>query len=250
VNIRVIRNLIQAGAFDVFNRRDVLYYSLAKEEYQEWDEAEMLKREMMVLDIPSENSLIEHYPNPYLHLDYTKLKDIDYNEKLDELWIRGIVLDYSIQKSANSTMQEFFNESTEMAFFKIDDGTKKAQCFIAPEQLTLYKDRIEEGGAVIIKAHTYGSSEKLYVDGVVDVENLKDGPLEHYINGREIPEGWNMINYVTYWTTKKGKNGARVLLDDGEMGLCFNFDRRILESGELIKWVSNKKPFINIIRRM
>ena len=259
-NSRVVRNLIQAGFFDVFGRRDSLFYTLDPDPYHEWDDEEMLRRQMMVLDIPSSTPLIEYYENPYeKYVEMINLKDIDFNEKVDEYWVKGIILDYSTRESSQNNLQEFFGEKQLMGFFDLDDGTKKVPCFIAPETLSLFSHRIKEGSPVLVKAHTYGKKEKLYVDGVIDLGNLDpDGTLEKYaLDGRvKVLESFssnknvNVINYVTYHTSKNGKNYARITFENGEQGLCFNLDSNVFKSGEVIVWTSNKAPFINVQQRI
>ena len=260
-NSRVVRNLIQSGFFDSFNvRRDKLFYTLDPEPFHEWDDEEMLRRQMMVLDIPSSTPLIDYYENPYeKYVDMISLKDIDFNDKEDELWVKGVVLDYSTRESAQNNLQEFFGEKQLMGFFDLDDGTKKVPCFIAPETLSLFSHRIKEGSPVLVKAHTYGKKEKLYVDGVIDLGNLDpDGTLEKYaLDGRvKVLESFssdknvNVINYVTYHTSKNGKNYARITFENGEQGLCFNLDSNVFKSGEVIVWTSNKAPFINVQQRI
>jgi len=44
--------------FDEFSRRDKLYYSFIDEPFKEWDDKEMLTRQLMVLDLPSKNHLL------------------------------------------------------------------------------------------------------------------------------------------------------------------------------------------------
>lgn len=261
-NSRVVRNLIQAGAFDSFSRRDVLFYTLDDEPYQEWDDEEMIKRQMMVLDMPASTPLIDHYDNPYeRQVNITPIRDIDFTEKIPDVWVKGILLDFSKRKSANTKLQDFFGEVHQMGYFYVDDGTKKTECFIAPEQLVLYEESIVEGDPVLLKCHTYGKTEKLYVDAVVNLHLLdKINPtLKEYLEDRRelkvenVPIGnyhVDVISSANYQTSKNGKNYARILFESGEEGLCFNLTRDIFRTGEILCWRSNKKPFVNIVKRI
>jgi DNA polymerase-3 subunit alpha len=53
VKKNILLNLIQAGAFDKFERRDELYSRITEEPYRVWEDVEMLTRQMTVLDLPS-----------------------------------------------------------------------------------------------------------------------------------------------------------------------------------------------------
>ncbi|MDP3013526.1 MAG: hypothetical protein Q8M92_04740, partial [Candidatus Subteraquimicrobiales bacterium] len=261
-NSRVVKNLIQSGAFDSFGEREDFFYSLVDEERCEWGEEEKIRRQMMVLDIPSEIPLIDYYENPYKqHINITPIKDIEFTERIDEIFVKGIILDFSIKKSANTKMQEFFNDLNEMGYFYVDDGTKKVECFIAPEQLGIYEDLIIDGSPALIKGHTYGKKDKIYVDALINLDSPEkvDETLKKYLVDMRVVEtelladselNVDVINYVTYHTSRNGKNYARIIFSGGETGLCFNLTRDVLKSGEIICWKTNKKPFVNIVKRI
>jgi DNA polymerase-3 subunit alpha len=247
VNVRVVRSLIQAGCFDKFERRDKLYYSITDEEKTEWDDQEMLRRQVMFLDMPTEKPLIDYYEIPYQHLNITLLKDIDFSQKKYQLWVKGVILDLKVNKVEGGATANFF----------IDDGTKRVLCYLNCEQHKIYKDRLSEGAPVIALTHIYGTAERLTIDGLINITNLHPlSPIEKLAkNGRKgelTTEGGDVIVSVEYRTSKKGKRYVSLVFDgDDEPWLGFNQIVRMnyFEPGEIVTWNSNKKPFINIESR-
>lgn len=249
VNSRILKNLISAGAFDSFGSRSELYYSLVTdEEAHEWDEKEQILRQSQVLDLPSDRPLIDYYENPlgdYLHI--SELKDIDFNESLDEVWVRGIVSNFKTRKTAPKVKN--LMKAEEMAFFDVNDGTKTVPSFIPPEVYSFYKGMLEDGDPVLLKCHTF-TREKLYVDGVINLNHYnEEDPLVGYALYGE--DNRNIIKSVTYHVSKKGNSFARINFGNGDMGLLFQLPDEYLRVGDELEWEYTKKdtPFIKIKRR-
>lgn len=263
VNIKIIKNLIQAGCFDKFARRDQLYYSVATDEtFKEWDDKELVNRQMKVLDLPSEKPLIDYYDNPYKdNIEITPIANVDFSAQNEEVWIRGIVSDYVLRKTADG-LNGHLGRTKEMAFFEIDDGTMKSPAFIAPETLLHYKSLLEDGAPVILKVHTWGKASKFYVDAVLSLEKENDSTLEKYVEDRrsstiakyyiEDPKvRAGVIKLVSYHASKKsGKPYARITFKSNDFGLCFNLPDEPFKVGEVLHWTSRQMPFIQIIKRI
>lgn len=257
VNIKIRKNLIQAGAFDKFGRRDELYYSLSDETFEKWDKEEILKREMLVLDLPSKEPLINYYENKYPHIELTDIDQIDFSDPIGEVWIKGIITNF-VTKKASTKLEEAIDVLKEMVYFDIDDGTMKVNCFMSPEMFDLYKPLIGDGEAVILKAHTFG--QKVYIDGVLNLTKENNISLEKYSIDRRQDEVDNMhrkprwsinaVQSITYHVSKNGKRYGRITYDDGNFGLCFNMKVEDIQPGEIICWTTSKNPFINIVKRV
>jgi DNA polymerase III alpha subunit len=263
VNIRVLRNLVQAGVFDSYERRDKLYYSLVNEPFEEWDDEEMHKRELTVLDMPTETPLIEYAQNPYekkVHM--TSLVDIDFDEREEEIFVKGVISDVTIHKTSKVQLKEYYGDVQDMAVFDLDDGTYKVSCSVSPQALRSYSKEINDGESVFIKGHTFGMGEKLHVDGIISLSNPNDKktPFKKYVekNKREeearkiYMDGYNVnvVSQVVYLTSKKGKDYARVMFTNGETWLCFQLSKDLIKTGEILIWSSNKKPFLNLHRKV
>jgi DNA polymerase-3 subunit alpha len=259
-NAKVVKNLIQAGAFDEFGRRDRLYYSFSKETYEEWDIQEMMQRQAMVLDMPAEKPLIDFFENKFeQHIQITPLRDIDITYGNEEIYVRGVISDFSVK---NSTSSVCFSNIDKMAFFNIDDGTGKSECFIAPEQLKIFGHMLGDVEAVIIKAHTIPERDTLYVDGVISLthDDWNVDTFMKYVRGREkeleninTDSRKNIVTSVTYRISKGGAGSpyARLELKDfsGD-ALAFSVDEDVIIPGEIIIWNSNQEPFVNIEERI
>lgn len=260
VNKRVIANLIQAGAFDEFGEQRVdLYNTVTGEREQYWDEKEELRRQIMVLDMPAAKPLIDYYPNKYEpYLDITPMREIDFGKKIPEIWVKGIITDFT-PKLANSHGVAIVGEPN-MAYFDLDDGSKKVNCFIAPEQLSIFKHLLSDGEPVVLKAHTFGKTEKLYVDGVLHLEkDSKNSPvLERYACNKmeEVMDtgakgSMSIVSYANYYISKKGNPYVRIVTTDDDNLLLFKgFDNQPFLPGEVIVWTSNQAPFINLVERI
>lgn len=263
VNKKVMSNIIQAGVFDEFARRDELYYSFTGEEEQEWDDKEMLTRQLMVLDLPSKKPLVDYYENKYEpYIDITPIADIDFSVQEDEIWIRGIITDYKTRK-ATTDLDDALGIIKHMGFFEIDDGTKKVDCFLSPEGFTVFKDVIADGEAVIVKGHTWGKVDKIYVDGILSLTKENDETFEKYAIDRRASDiekifndGVNIdtIRQASYRVSKNGNPYAEIYFNGKhEKCLSFNKDKNMLKVGEIICWQSDTfpdPPFINIKRRI
>lgn len=260
VNKRVIANLIQAGAFDEFGEQRVdLYNTVTGEREQYWDEKEELRRQIMVLDMPAAKPLIDYYPNKYEpYLDITPMREIDFGKKIPEIWVKGIITDFT-PKLANSHGVAIVGEPN-MAYFDLDDGSKKVNCFIAPEQLSIFKHLLSDGEPVVLKVHTFGKTEKLYVDGVLHLEkDSENSPvLERYACNKmeEVMDtgakgSMSIVSYANYYISKKGNPYVRIVTTDDDNLLLFKgFDNQPFLPGEVIVWTSNQAPFINLVERI
>jgi len=72
-----------------------------------------------------------------------------------------------------------------MGFFNIDDGTKKVECFLPPEGFTVFGEIIDDGEPLIIKGHTWGKVDKIYVDGVLNLIKQNDPTFENMLSIEE-----------------------------------------------------------------
>jgi DNA polymerase III alpha subunit len=251
VNSKVVKNLIQAGAFDEFGRRDQHYYTFSSEDYEEWDIKEMMKRQNMVLDMPAEKPLIEFYEDKFeQHINITPMKEIDFNEERKEVWVKGVISDYTLR---DSNGPEVLPSANKMVFFKIDDGTRKTECFVSPEQQLLFGKMLGEAEPVIIKAHVFPGYDKLYVDGVINLahEEWNVPVFMKYVEGREVKEG-NVVISCSYHVSKSSnKPYARVALEgEPDDWLIFDLDNDPICAGEIVVWSYNKQPFMEVEKRI
>lgn len=258
VNTIALKNLIQAGAFDRFGKREDFYYTVAyTERKHDWNEEEKTLREEGSMTFSSEKGLISFYENPLdEYIETTKLKDIDWNEKADEVWVKGIITEIKTKKSNTATLCKAVGIKPEMAFVKIDDATNIKEGFVAPEVLHYYKGTLKEGEPFLIKAHVFGGRTKLYVDAVIGLRDFdpyseiamyaKDGRKEALSKIEKKSENIGTVMNANYRTSKNGNNYINITLRGGLQGLCFHPLKEVLKAGDIIAFSSDKAPFINI----
>jgi DNA polymerase-3 subunit alpha len=261
VNAKVLKNIIQSGVFDEWERRDVLYYTFTEEPYEEWDDKQMLTRQMMVVDLPGEKPLIDYYENKYdPYIDITLIRDINFSDQNNEIWIRGIVTDY-VTKKNTTKMDDAIGISKTMANFTIDDGTDRVKCFIAPNNFDRASDLLGDGEPVILKGHTFGKNRNFTVDAVLSLTKRNDHTLEEYAIDQRQKEmiditpgpgqSVNSIMSVTYRFSKNGNPYAAINFEDGEYRMWFRISGEPLRPGEIVIWDGpSDKPFINIRKRI
>lgn len=258
VNSKVVKNLICAGAFDKFDRRDRLFYSVSDEEPREWGDKEVVERQNAVLDMPSSKPLIDFYECPYD--DRTKIvpmKEIDFTQKIDEIWVKGVITNGSTRKS---NRPEILPNASMMAYFDLDDGTRKTNCFVAPETLSIFENILSDAEPVLIKAHTFGKKDQLYVDGAVSLEHeeLNIPTFMKYLNAKRAgdiskvmsPGMVSVVSSASYTISKNSKAYARVTFDGDGQYLWFDLDAKPICPGEIFVWESKKEPFMNVHERI
>ena len=250
VNIRVIRNLIQAGAFDEFGRRDELFYYVTPNEVPEngdipvWEDKEMYIRQMNVLDMPPEIPLISYFDDPF-DVELTEAIHIDWEDPQDEIFVKGIIT--NVKKKVG------------YSFFNINDGSGLVNVLASEEVLEQYEDVFASGigTPVLVKGHMVEGRTRLYADIVLPLENydkyrnaikyLENGrkdELEFYKNGTR-----NHVDIVissNYFKSKRGNRGTRLLFSDGSRLMCFDEKVYPVMAGDILEYKVSKDPFINV----
>jgi DNA-directed DNA polymerase III PolC len=253
-NARVVRHLIQAGAFDKMARRDELYYKVTPNESpEEWSDKTMTLKQMDVLEMPPKVPVSDYYKNPFRdNINITKLKDIDWDDPLDEIYVKGTL--------------KGLKQKDGYAYVNISDGTDNISVLLSEEQINLYKDLINFDGntTIILKAHMVNEKNRLYSDMMIDLDKIDDDRFElekeYMENGREeavyylqhdqgINGNLSVVVSLFYFTSKRGNKGCRVTFANGEQLLCFQNLIKPLLPGQIVKYRISKKPFIEIVER-
>ena len=248
VNIRVIRNLITAGAFDAFGDRDVLYYSVTPDEKREtWDEKKTLLKQLEVLDIPPKTPIISFYDYPF-DTETTNISEIDWETALDEIYVKGVITKINPKKGYT-----LFNMTGE-------GGTVNV---LAGEEVVNRFSQVFDAGVgnpVLIKAHIVEGKERLYADMIIPFEGYEEYEEElNYINGNSIKrleylkeQSRNNVGLVTssnYFRSKKGNKGSRIVFSDGNRYMDFGKENYPLLAGNIIEYQISQNPFINVINK-
>jgi DNA polymerase-3 subunit alpha len=248
-NVRVIRHLVQAGAFDDFGERYKLYYEVTPdEEYHEWTEKEMVLKQVDVLEMPPHKAVSDFYDVPF-DIPITPIKDIDWSDVSDEVYIKGTIVSFHMKEG--------------YAYMNLTDGTGTVNVLLGEEQIYQYKNKIDfdNNANIILKAHMVEGRERLYSDMMIDLEKYDkvefEKEYEYMDNGRQdtlriieseatIQDKIGLVVTSGYFTSKKGNRGCRILLSNTESLMCFQDLREDVMPGDIIKYSISKKPFINI----
>jgi DNA polymerase III alpha subunit len=253
-NTRVIKHLIQAGAFDKFGRRDEFYYQVAVDETpHEWNDKEMTLMQVEVLEMPPKKPISDFYKNPFKEVSITPIEEIDWEESLDEVYVKGTITSYK--------------EKEGYAYLNVHDGTGTANVLLSEEQINLYRDKIplDEGViTIILKAHTVEGKTTLYSDMMVNLEDLDPYKYEREIdymeNGRKetmhhlqtsqgIKERLGVVVTSFYFLSKKGNKGCRIVFDNGDRLMSFGRLQEPIVPGQIIRYKISKSPFIEVLER-
>jgi len=245
-NIRVIRHLIQSGAFDKFGRRDELYYRISPdEEYQEWDDREMILRQLEVLDMPPEIPLIDFYDCPF-DIETISVNEIDWEDVQDEIYIKGV-----ISKVVHKVGYSLFNLTAEGGTINV---------LVGEEIVERFSPILEVGIPVLVKAHQVKDRERLYGDFILPFENYEKYEKEiRYISGESQEQlkylkeqggrgEYDLVVSASTFTSKRGNKGCRIVFASGERLMSFNHEKPIY-AGDILQYHLSKHPFINIISR-
>lgn len=247
-NIRVIRNLILAGAFDQFKRRDELYYLAdLEEEKHTWDDREMWLRQTGVLSMPPETPLIDFYDDPF-EVELTSIDRIDWTDIQDEIYIKGI-----ISKLNPKTGYTIFNITGEGGIVNVLASEEVMERFS-----TVFDSGV--GTPILLKAHMVRGRERLYADIILPFKGYEKYQKEiNYVSGDSEKRlihlkeaSRNNIGLVVssnYFTSKNGNRGTRILFNDGEK--IMNFEKEIddILAGDIMEYRITNSPFCKILRK-
>jgi len=251
VNSKVVKALIEAGAFDKFgDRRDDLYHRVSDEEYHEWSIQEMLLREYKKLKLSPSQNLIDYYKDEITGIEVFPLNNIP-DEDIEELYIQGLVNDF--------TVKETFN------ILEISDGTTTAGLFVDDIVKERYFAELNEiGKPVLIKCSQYNNN--LSLSFIIDLENKENikykrqlryikNEYEHKLealNDRNDGLEYSVIKKLRYFKSKKGTNCVRIDGYHGKdveiMSCLSNFGQPYpnMIAGDIIKYRVRNKPFSDI----
>lgn len=242
VNAKVVKSLIEAGAFDEFgDKRDDLYYRISDEEFHEWSTQEKLLREYKKLKLSPSQNLIDYYKD---EINGVKVYSLDKlpKEDMDEFYIQGLVNSFIVKDTFN--------------VLEISDGKDTASLFVDDIVKSKYFSVLQSVGLpLLIKCSQYNNN--LGLSFLIDLTNKEDYQKQlHYINGDFNFDKGYVIKKLRYFKSKKkgtpcvrldvtGKNG-----DEGLISCVSGYNRKIpnMEAGDMISFKRSGDTFINDIK--
>jgi len=274
----IIKNLVLAGAFDCWNINwkyiiDNIDTIKKTKEYApnipDHDNTKKTFLQMEVLDLPPEKNPIDFFKDPFQqHLKYEAIGELDFDENIDERWIKGIVTFINFKQEGLEGQWAMFDNVLERryAHLNVNDGTGNVLVHLSPEQYTYYKKYLEKGTGfpVIIKGHSIKNYNKIYCDAMLVLNDIDyQNPVIGYIKKekkkrvlelkKKFPNYYvDMITAVTYKVSKNKNPYARIKFKmiKTEYGLlCFELTEKIFVAGEILVFEMKKEPFIHVVKR-
>lgn len=204
VNKRVVKALIEAGAFDRFNTPRDKLYSIIEEEEVVWDEKETLFREFNRIKINPQGNVLDLYDLKSINVD-VKVSSIaavlknteDYN-------------DFYIK-----VLSSEFKRKEDYAFASVTDGFDNMSIFIPKEFISRYIDDLNEVGNPLL-IHLTGKSGKYTILSLINLHTPDKHQREwQFYNGeavkllyslqeQNIDVNVGLIDGVKYFVSKNG----------------------------------------------
>ena len=236
----------------------------------DWTEKERAEMMLRYYSVPGEKHAIEYFDDPFLPFlkdRYERIGELEFDDYIDERWIKGIVTFINFKQEGLEGQWTMFDNVLERryAHLNVSDGTGNVLVHLSPEQYTYYKHFFETGTgfAVIIKGHSIKDFNKIYCDAMIvlnDIDN--NNPVIKYIKYnrrqkelekiKQLFPGFQagVIQNVTYKVSKNKKPYARIKFTDGKEYLCFKLDSNIFVAGEIVVYSVDTHPFMRVIRRL
>lgn len=154
VNIRVILNLINAGAFESFGHKAEIikdFFKLRKEKIEEVEDIEQILDFSKEAELKKRIQVLDFLVMDYIDANNNLLKKCIYYEQIKTLftdekaWTVGKIIDIKKRKikKGKSTGKDF-------AIVEITNNDSVLSFFVWPEQLALYKDKIMKDEVVCV----------------------------------------------------------------------------------------------------
>ena len=261
VNKGVIKVLVQAGAMDEFipSRKwaieniDEICKLKAKlteipQKSPEYTPKELALMQNEVLDFYAEKHISTYFKDPFGKKPmYQKINDLTFAGYSNEVWIKGAVSSITFKQEGLEDREPLFVEGLlerKYAYMDVyDEGGGHIHVQVPPEMCTFYKRLLEKKKfPCILKGHTVPDIQKLYLDGIIDLEDPdKTNPIFEYVSGEstrkcrviaqklKTADRWG--NYVGVLTSaayrvKDGQAFVRMVFRDGK-----SFYTRDLQKG-------------------
>lgn len=247
VNKSVVNNLIYAGAFDSFGKRNDIYNTFNSTQEQ-WTEKDMLKHEYAVLKFSPHEELLNKYDTEYDKY-ISPIDTIDTSQEVDEIFIKGICVDIDNKKGYSIL---HLQESGNNISVSVNNNVRNR-----------YVDHIKVGDPYIVKCHIW--NHKFYAHFFINLEEDEalfkdeyaylDGSLALIVREMnkelEVP-CYALIKKITYFKSKRGNDCARIDGYDTNDVLiisCANMYNNLnpnFIASDVIKFNFSKKPFASI----
>lgn len=250
VNKRVVKALIESGAFDSFGeRRDVLYANINDSTYSEWDNEEMLFREFNRLKINPAGNLLDLYDvSSYLEKTYS-IAELNEPDISDGVYYSKVII-------------SSFSNRDVYGFLSITDNYDNMSLFISKSSISRYIDTISiVGEPILAKISVRGGKYSLIsLLALKDIEKYQhefwslSGRSKEYIDELQEKNPGIYVGYIdniSSFISKKGNPCAKydIIMRDSILKekLTCGDDAIMLKEGSFIFFFyDGEQTFINL----
>lgn len=180
--------------------------------------------------------------------DFKDISSLNENDGGKQVLIRGIVTDVlNKDKLIRGDIKEhIFKFEQHMIFLNVNDGTGDIACQINPSTYELYSNILDDidRKPVIIMGILTKEGKKMYGD-IIQVQNKTSDISTYFNNIKGLKSGEALISSAQPAVSKNKKSYYRILLNNGESGMCFRLKEK-LYPGMKVRYNIDQKPFINI----
>lgn len=209
VNKSVVKALIEAGAFDRFDRRRDELYSIVTEEECHWDDKEVLYHEFDRIKINPKSNVLDLYDTKEIGIDLplTSVKGLKNNvDDYNDFYIK--------------LLPSEFKKKDDYAFVSATDGYDSISIYVAKQFLSRYVDSLKSIGTPLL-CHVHGKGEKYSLVSLINLQDLEKYKHEYwYYTGESINKvkalqeanpGINccVASNVNFFTSKNGNPCVR-----------------------------------------
>jgi hypothetical protein len=203
VNKRIKKALIEAGAFDCFERPRYELYNTLTGEDTVWDEKETLFREFNRIKINPNGNILDLFDLDELGIvkEISSIKDLESNDEYQDFYIKVLSSDFKLKE--------------DYAHASVTDGFNAISLFVTKEFIPRYADELNEIGNPLI-CHVHGKSGKYTLLSLISLQDIKKHSTEYkfYIGEtnktliklqRTNPDvNVGVVSNVRYFTSKNG----------------------------------------------
>ncbi len=204
INKSIIKALIEAGAFDCFNKKRDELYSLIDEKEHQWTEKETLFREFQRIKINPTNNVLNLYKLEELGINkpISTIKEIqESNTEYSDKFIKVIVTEYTNKR--------------DYTFVAVTDGVDTQSIYVKQNIVRRYIEDLSEVGTPLIM-HIQGKGEKQTLISLINLQDPTKRRHEFWYytdfykpklkklqeKNKEINVG--VVHTVSHFTSKKG----------------------------------------------
>ena len=253
VNKRVVKALIEAGAFDRFGYdRDELY-SIIEEEEVHWSEKDVLFREFNRIKINPNGNVLHLYDLKELNIDVpiSSVKNVlDNHSDYQDFYIK--------------VLSSEFKRKEDYAFASVTDGFDNMSIFIPKEFISRYIDDLNEVGNPLL-IHLTGKDGKYTILSLLNLHDIDKHTREkQFYNGEAMQVlqdlqkknsnvNVGLIDNVKYFVSKNGNSCVyyNCKVDDEiylEQRIACGNPPLMVEGSFVFFLLGNNETFLDIIR--